>query len=414
MKLMVLGGGTHQLNLIKKAKNLGHQLIICDYLPNPPGRMYADYYEQVSTFDFRGCLRAAEKNAIDGVATAGTDQPVYTVARVAEKLNLPRFLDSNTAAAVTNKKKMKSIFREHDIPTPNFAFLTAEDYERVFSLRFPLVFKPLDSQGQRGVIRVNSAAEVVESVAYTFSFTEKNEILAEEYYPGREITYSGWCDFGEPEHLLLTDRLTFEEYPHLGICTSHLFPSRFMQTHREEIYHLVRKIIKAFSLKEGPLYFQFLIGEDGIKVNEIACRIGGAFEDVLLEKLTGVNILDRIVHSALSIERGAGKYISSPPEEIFGAASAQFVFACPGKVSRLGDLKELRTMPGFCEAEYYLRAGDYIPPTQNAGGRAGHFILTAKDKIELEQRLRKAYEFFRIEDMHGNNLVRKFSLGMES
>ena len=91
MKLLILGAGNAQLNAIFRAKERGHTVIVSDYYANPPGKAIADYHEQVSTFDVEGNIAVAKKYEIDGIMALGTDQPVYTVAVVAQRLKLPAF-----------------------------------------------------------------------------------------------------------------------------------------------------------------------------------------------------------------------------------------------------------------------------------------------------------------------------------
>src|SRR5690554_584074 len=114
MRLQILGGGNNQLNAIKRAGEKGHEVVLIDYYENAPGRKYAKYNELVSTFDVDKNIEVAKKYSIDGIMTLGTDQPIYTAARVASELNLPSFLDVPTAKAVTNKKVMKDTFAKYN------------------------------------------------------------------------------------------------------------------------------------------------------------------------------------------------------------------------------------------------------------------------------------------------------------
>ena len=87
MRLLILGGSSGQLSLINKAKELGHEVVVADYYPDAPGKKIADFSSESSTFDFEANLKTARKYKVEGVLTSGTDQPVYTAAQVAEKLN---------------------------------------------------------------------------------------------------------------------------------------------------------------------------------------------------------------------------------------------------------------------------------------------------------------------------------------
>lgn len=107
MKLMMLGASSAQLAGIRTAQAMGHQVVVCDYLPEAPGHRLADHSVLASTFDYEAVLTAARAFRIDGIMTMGTDQPVYTAARVAKALELPSLLSPETALAVTHKGVMK-------------------------------------------------------------------------------------------------------------------------------------------------------------------------------------------------------------------------------------------------------------------------------------------------------------------
>jgi carbamoylphosphate synthase large subunit len=249
MRLQILGGGNNQLGAIRRAAEQGHEVVLVDYFENPPGRKYAAFNEVVSTFDVEKNIAIAKKYRVDGVMTMGTDQPVYTVARVAEALQLPAFLDVPTARAVTNKEVMKAIMTDNQIPTVPYRFLTtAAGVAELENIPFPVVIKPLDSQGQRGVFKLNSPAEVINSLPETLSFSRADKVLLESYYPSDEITVSAWVDKGVPEILTITDRESFSFDRNIGICYAHEYPSRH---HRRapEIRGLVDKITRAFQIK---------------------------------------------------------------------------------------------------------------------------------------------------------------------
>src|SRR6056297_2892545 len=107
MRLLILGGGSGQLSLIKKAKKLDYETVVSDYYPDAPGKKIADFSSSSSTFKIEANIKTAEEYNVDGILTAGTDQPVYTAAVVAEKLNLYQYISVETAKAVTNKEVMK-------------------------------------------------------------------------------------------------------------------------------------------------------------------------------------------------------------------------------------------------------------------------------------------------------------------
>ncbi|MFW6280354.1 MAG: ATP-grasp domain-containing protein [Halanaerobium sp.] len=406
MRLLILGGGSGQLSLIKKAKKMGYEVVVSDYYPDAPGKKIADFSSESSTFDFEANLKTASKYNVDGVLTAGTDQPVYTAARVVERLNLNQYISVRTAEAVTNKRVMKNKFSAAEIPTVKFKIL-AQDFaaEKLKDFKRPFVVKPLDSQGQRGVFKLNSITEIREKFNEVLSFSRENKILVEEYYSSDEITVSGWVVDGRAKILTATDRLRFEEDMHIGICSSHLFPSKYLKDYFNKIERLTQKIVNKFKIEKGAIYFQFLIGEQGIKVNEIACRIGGAYEGDFMPELTGVDILKLMINLAAGQKLDLNALNDYSIEDNFKHLSSQLFFAGPGKIKEITPISELLKLPGVLKIGLNYEVGDRISEIENATARAGYFIVLAENKNELQQRVTAVYDNLKIIGQNGKNLV---------
>lgn len=406
MRLLILGGGKGQLSLIKKAKKMGHEVVVSDYYDDAPGKEIADFSSMSSTFDAAANIEVAKKFKVDGVLTAGTDQPVYTAAQVAEHCLLPQAIATETAKAVTNKKNMKNIFSKNKIPTVNYKIIKKDFLKsELKKLSAPYVVKPLDSQGQRGVFKLNSFKEIKEKFNEVLSFSREEEILVEEYYPSAEITVSGWVSDGSSKLLTVTDRLRFEENIHIGICSSHLFPSKYLKKYYLKIKKLSQKIVSDFKIENGPIYFQFLIGREGIKVNEIACRIGGAYEGDFMPALTGVDIFKMMIQLAAGNKVETKILDNYKIEDNKKHLSSQLFFAKAGKIKEITDLSKIEKMPGILKIGINYSSGEIIPDIENATARAGYFIVIANSKKELKARVSSVYNQLQILDQKANNLI---------
>ena len=406
MKLLILGGGSGQLSSIKKAKEMGHQVIISDYYKDAPGKKYADFSENISTFNVEGNIKVAKKYNIDGIMTVGTDQPVLTAAKVAVKLDLPTYLKEETAKAVTNKREMKKTFSKCNIPTVNYKIIDKNfTNNELKSISFPVVVKPLDSQGQRGIFKLNSISEIRNHFSEVVSYSRENEILVEEYYDSNEITISGWVNKGNLNLLTITDRVTYENKSHIGICSAHIFPSKYLKKYYNKIKNISKKIVNSFKIKNGPIYFQMLIGKEGIKINEIACRIGGAYEGDFMPWLTGIDIIKMMINISLGQKIDTKNLNNYNIMENSKWLSVQLFFAKPGIVSDFTSPSELTKLPGVFKAGFNFGKGDQIKEIENATERAGYFIVRGNSKLDLKEKLARTYNNLKIYDLNGNNLV---------
>ena len=405
MILHMLGGGPAQLSIIRRARELGYQLAVSDMNPAAPGLAEADFPSLASSFDKEAVLREARKTGSDFLITSGTDQPVLTAAEVSSALGLPYFLSPSQARVVTNKKYMKNAMRERGIPTRNFVFLKPgfRD-EELMELRFPLVIKPLDSQGQRGVLRVESPAEIRENIHTVLGFSRKEEILAEEYYPSVELTISGWAEGGLPHILSITDRVTIDNGPHLGVCISHRYPS-LCHGDWDILEDLTVRLTRMIGLERGPLYFQILSGREGYFVNEIACRLGGAYEDEFLPWLCAVPLLDLMIEMTAGREYNTSCLAETASFREGKHLSLQMFFCRPGIMGSQSGMEDVLNQDEILGGRFLLPEGTEIRPRENSTQRAGYFIAAADSPAGLNRIIKRSYELLSIQDKEGREML---------
>lgn len=403
-KLLLLGGSLGQLHAAQKAKALGHTVILADYLPRPPAAAVCDAHERVSSFDAEACTQAARKHHVNGVLAVGSDQPVLTAAKVAQALKLPSPLSVESAYRATNKRAMKDTFQKHHIPNAPHVFLSPGDSMAALEgLRTPLVIKPLDSQGQRGVFKADTAAQALARLSETLSFSREDAALVESYYPSAELTLSAFVADGRAVPLTLTDRQLLSDPVHIGICAAHRYPSVHARL-AAEIEAMADTVAKALGVRQGPLYIQFLVGKDGVIVNEAAARIGGAYEDVFIPWLTGFDILSAAIRLALG-EAAAPEQLHlirrpSPQSRV----SVQLLFCRAGAISSVTPLQKLLELPFVLSAGYNYGAGDVLSAAQNATARFGYCVL-ATDGGDMDEALARLYHTLRVMDAQGRNLI---------
>ncbi|MFP4483831.1 MAG: hypothetical protein ACLFO1_03155 [Spirochaetaceae bacterium] len=439
-RLLILGGGSSQVSALRRAREYGFAVVLADQDENAPGREWAHHFERASTFDIDAVEAAAGRSGAQALLAVGTDQPVYTAALVSRRLGLPYPLSVDQALSVTNKAEMKRVLSSAGVPSVPWTLLGPDparwDEEGPAGIPAPWVVKPVDSQGQRGIRLVRNMQELREHHPVALSFSRDSRILVEQYYPSREVTVSGWAHAGEtvPVHggasaspvtiWTVTDRVTFDpavSHGSLGVCLAHRFPSDAAREHLERINELTARIVRALTLHDVPVYFQFLIGNDGVRVNEIACRLGGAYEDQSIPRVTGVDVL------AVQLEwywRAIGSSrikpaLESAPESALesaesdsasgSAASRAFavplMFARPGVVRRLRGAEELRRLPGVAECRFLLPEGTTIRPMVNSTQRIAYAVLHGPDARTVNDLVDTLFDRLRVEDCEGNNLL---------
>ena len=183
-KILLLGGSHFQVPSIKKAKEMGFYTVTCDYLPQNPGHKYADEYYNVSTTDKEEVLRLAQKLKIDGIVCYASDPAAPTAAYVAEKMCLPAS-PYQSVEILANKDKFRKFLSANGFHTPKARGYAYEEVEQmrkdIGEFCFPVMVKPVDSSGSKGVAKVDEVSEILEAVDTAVSYSRCGRFIIEEY-----------------------------------------------------------------------------------------------------------------------------------------------------------------------------------------------------------------------------------------
>jgi len=403
-KLLVLGGGRHQIGLISYAVENGVEIILSDYLEGSPGHKIATKSYLTSTLDFEANLEHAINHKINGVITTGTDQPLLIMADICDRLGLSSYLTPESSRDCTNKRRMFSCLK--DIHIPKYEIFKADQDVKIDfqEFEFPLIVKPFDSQGQRGISIIHHKSEFDHAVVRARSKSKDVSVIVQEYLEGPEMTISAWVHEGKPQILLITDRLTYNKDKAVGVCLQHVYPSKHIVGLEPEAEVMTKGIAEAYKLENGPLYIQFIKARDKLFLIEATCRIGGGHEDRLIKTVTGVNIYPHLINLGLHGNSKDFSYRQQfPLDDTF--AMVCFIVAKEGILKKQYINEHDLENYGYKQSGFYYEDGYVQEEIVNSMGRVGYFICTGKSREELEKNAKFIYTRFKAENNEGENLV---------
>jgi biotin carboxylase len=405
-RLLVLGAGRHQKDLIRRAEQRGLRVVASDYYPDAPGKAYASYRADTDALAVEDNIRLARKYGVCGVITSGTDQPLVTMAEVAASLGLPCYLTPDAARTATNKSRMARAFSAHRVQRAPWrearSVDEAEDAAALFG--YPLVVKPTDAQGQRGTSKVDVQEALERALGAAIRASRDGRAIIEPFIEGWEVTANAWVKGAEVHIQMITDRVTFNPLPAIGICFQHVYPSLRAAGLEERIRDQLRRIACCYGVSDAPLYVQMLVHDGNLSVVEAACRVGGGHESSLARVAVGVDVLDRLIDLALEgrSEPIRDTHDGSGAE---GHALVNFLLARPGTVEAVEGFDSLLARHLIVEGEYYIRPGHRCGPIVDGQGRVGYFILTESSRVRLLAAAASAYGMLEARDPAGRNLL---------
>ena len=369
-KLLVLGASIAQIPFIKTAKNLGCYVGVVDYNSAAPAIEFADDYFKCSLIDVGGVIEVCKQFQPDGITCGASDVGVLTAVHACEEFNLPT-MSEDTAVKVKDKGAMIQAFKEHHVAHPDYQILDSKTDE--IMLNYPVVIKPVDNSGSRGINVAYSPNDLGKALEDSFSGSKSGRVIVEEYLDGPEVSVEILVQNGEPFVLQVTDKITSGE-PHF-IEMGHSQPSQLPLPDVEAIRKLAYDAVKAVGIKDGCGHAEIKLTSKGPKMVEIAGRLGGDFiTTVLLPVSTGVNIAE------YEILRALGTPKTFDPDSIVSnrGVAVKFIEAKQGKVKSVAVDYLAEEMVGVEEIKLVCRAGIQYGEALNNNDRFGYVIATGK------------------------------------
>jgi biotin carboxylase len=399
-RLLVLGAGSAQLGLLGAARRRDLYVVAVDRNPSAPGFQFADRRAIVSVEDEVGIDRLAAAEGVDGIIAPGIDWPVAIAARVAERLGLPHPVSPTTATLAISKLRQRERFAEAGVPQPRNALVrTARDADAVAQrLGFPCVVKPPDRQGQRGLTVVETPGGVGPAVAYALEAARGDVVLVEELVAGPEVSVTGFSVGGHFHALMVADRLVAEP-PAFGVAVAHLWP---VTSHAREAARVAGAAAEAIGLTDGPTYTQLRLGPDGVRIVEIAARLGGGHDAELCHTVLGVDV------NALALAAALGEPIPDADvatRPLVGGGCVRFLVPPPGELRGVGGVAEAEAVDGVQWVRLYHRPGHRYGEFRLGADRAGAVLAVGADADEALTRADEAGSRLRWDTVDSEALV---------
>lgn len=369
-----------QLPAIRIAKSRGWRVIIADGNPEAIARGRADHFELVDLKDREGLLavarRYAESTPLDGVFTAGTDFS-SSVAWVAEKMGLPG-IPYAIAMRATDKSLMREAFSQAGVPSPRFTCWTGAGEPASIlhdGLVFPLVVKPVDNMGSRGVKRVEDEAALAEACRAALRLSRSSRVIVEQFMEGRELSLDAVVYRGQVTVCGVADRHIF--FPPSFVEMGHTMPTDLDRDAIREAEEVFIAGIRAIGIENGAAKGDIKLTPGGPMIGEIAARLSGGYMSGWTFPLSsGVEVTE----AALNIAMGSAPGDLAP---LYHRTCAERAFiSIPGIVDQVWGLEDAKRSPGVAEIFSRVEPGATLVFPANNVEKCGNVIAVADGRGE--------------------------------
>lgn len=383
-KLMILGGARYALPVIEAAHNLGCYVITCDYLPDNIAHKYSDEYCNVSIIDKDAVLQAAQKLNIDGIMSFACDPGVVTAAYVAEKMGLPSVGSYEAVSILQNKGRFRAFLIEHgfNVPTAKGYKSIEEALKDISLFHWPVIVKPTDSAGSKGVTKVEKPKDLKKSIEYALSFSHCDEFIIEDFL--QQIGYSSDTDCfsvdGELKFVSFDRQLFDMNAANPYTPAAYSWPASISDEHQKELTSEIQRLITLLGLKSSIYNIETRECINGkAYIMECSPRGGGNRLAEMLRYATGVDLITNSVRAAI------GEPCVGIEQKPYDGAWAEIILHS----DRPGIFKELwisdSIVQNVIERDLWIESGTKVGGFSAANEAIGTLVLRFDTQDQIDE-----------------------------
>lgn len=394
-KLLLLGGSRYLLPVIKAAHKLGHYVITCDYLPDNIAHKYSDEYRNVSIIDKDAVLNTAKELKIDGILSFACDPGVTTAAYVAEKLGLPHSGSYESVSILQNKAKFREFLTKHNFNVPMAkGYNSIEDALKDVNLfQWPVIVKPVDSAGSKGVTRVDKPEQLKESIEYALDFSHCGQFIVEDFLEKKGHSSDTDCFSvnGELKFVSFSAQRFDPNCENPYTPAAYSWPATFTNESQEELTNEIQRLLKLLNMQTSIYNIETRECINGKNyIMEVTPRGGGNRLAEMLRYATSVDLIENSVRAAL------GDPVMGVDQKPYDGYWAEIILHSdtPGIFDSLWIADDIKA--NVIEEDLWISPGSSVGGFSGANEAIGTLVLRFENKSVMEKVLDSISDFVKV------------------
>lgn len=399
---MILAGGNDQAALMEELRRYFKgdvEILLVDMSDKVRAIPYANRFLKISTMDKAAVLAAAREERIDYILTACGDQPLSTMAYVATEMGLPTYLSEQDVRDLTNKRFMKEKMVASGIPTAKHIYIDKNWDGKMPDFEYPLVVKPVDSNGSKGVKKVFTPADMEKALKEAFLYSLSGDVIIEEFKQGEELSVDVYVEGTTAKLLSITASKKIQENKDSFTIIQSYYPAP-VDYKEEHVLDICQKIADAWNLRDTPLLVQMIQKGDSYNVLEFSARMGGGSKYRLIQVLSGVDIMK------VYVEMVMGEKPTVLPTKQFNNAIMSYVYCYPGMYESIEGLEQLKEEGVIHDYFIYRSPHSLIEKSNTSSDRVSGFLVVGDNEDEVKSKLAFANRTIKVLDDQGKDIMR--------
>lgn len=382
-KLLLLGGLRYLLPVIEAAHNLGYYVITCDYIPDNIAHKYSDEYHNVSIVDKEAVLALARELCIDGIMSFAVDPGVVTAAYVQEQMGLPAFGPYESVCILQNKDKFRNFLTQHGFNVPKAkGFSTIEEaMSETYWYPWPVIVKPTDAAGSKGVTRVDRLEDLKPALEHAFQYSISKRVIIEEFIEKQGCSSDTDCFSvdGELKFVSFSAQRFDENAVNPYTPSAYSWPSTMTEEQEAELTSELQRLLKLLGMRTSIYNVETRIGTNGKPyIMEVSPRGGGNRLAEMLRFATGVDLITNAVRAAVGDE-----VIGVEQKPYKGHWAEVVLHAGKNGIFKKLLVNALSVNVEIVEEDLWVNPGDQVKTFEGANDAIGTLVLKFEKEDDL-------------------------------
>lgn len=412
-KLLLLGGPFLMGDVIKKAKEIGVYTIVTDwYEPDVSvAKKESDAYRMVSSSDVNALVQLVKEEHIDGVYTQYTDSSLPYCQQVCEKLGFPFFITAEQEHRISNKAESKKLCMEYGIPVSKEFHMTEEfSEEDMNAIEWPVLTKPTDNSGQRGISICNNPEELKKGYAYAKENSQEGGVIVEEYMKGEYIVLNFTLQDGKLYLSAMADKPVIDEKYANGLIRlpkGYIMPSKYLDLFYEKQFKNFEELVKGIGLKNGSWSVECVMRNNDFYVFEMQFRLGGMRHYTFVQAENDIDTLEMHIRFALT-GKFEGYDLSKCNNPYFKKTYCSLnILLKDGIITEVEGLEVLDTLPAVKSYLPMHQIGDKVELSGTVFQIFMKVSIVVDNYDDLLNVLNMIQSTIRVKDEHGKSMMLK-------
>lgn len=394
-KLMLLGGLRYLLPVIEAAHQQGYYVITCDYLPNNIAHKYSDEYCNISIIDKEAVLKEAQRLQIDGILSFAVDPGVVTAAYVQEQMGLPAFGPYESVCILQNKDKFRNFLTQNGFTVPKAkGFSSVEEaMKERYWFPWPVIVKPTDAAGSKGVTRVDKPEDLREALEYAFQYSISKRVIVEEFIEkqGCSSDTDSFSINGELKFVSFSAQRFDENAANPYTPSAYSWPSTMTEKQERELTSEIQRLLKLLNMRSSIYNIETRIGTNGkAYIMEVSPRGGGNRLAEMLRYATGIDLITAAVRAAV------GDEVTEIEQKPYNGHWAEIILHADtnGVFQKLEISSAMKV--NVVEEDLWVTPGNQVEAFNGANNAIGTLVLKFDSETELVQALAHQHEWLKV------------------